>query len=97
MKFICTTSINKGSSIGGVDMWQYRCPVCGKVVREDKSKADVTKIMRRSHKCPECGGTLYVSDKGFCVDLGEMLVRAFELNTGIILSKEEVLSNYYEV
>lgn len=78
-------------------MWKYRCPICGSMIEENTNKENVSRLMRHSHKCPNCGGSLYVNDKGSCVDLGEMLVRALELSTGIILSKEEVLSHYYEV
>lgn len=76
---------------------QYRCPICGEVVEENFSKEKVTLLKRHSHKCPKCGGALYINDKGSCVDLGEMLVKALELGTGLILSKEEILSHYYEV
>ena len=53
-------------------------------------------MMRYSHKCPNCGGMLYVTDKGACIDLGEMLCRALEINTGIILTKSEALAHYVE-
>ena len=77
-------------------MWQYRCPICGNVNREDVPKEKVLSMMRYSHKCPNCGGMLYVTDKGACIDLGEMLCRALEINTGIILTKSEALAHYVE-
>ncbi len=77
-------------------MWKYRCPICGKLVEENLPKEKVKSMMRYSHKCPDCGGMLYVADNGACVDLGEMLRRALEINTGIILTKAEALSHYIE-
>lgn len=78
-------------------MWRYRCPICKEVVTEENmNKESVEKIKRYSHICPKCGGTLYVHDSGRCLDLGEMLVKALELSTGIILSREEALSHYIE-
>lgn len=76
---------------------KYQCPICGDQITENLEDGALAKMKRRSHKCPSCGGRLYMSDKGTFVDLGEMLVRALELGTGIILSKEEALSHYYEV
>lgn len=94
-KFV-SSYFDEGVLFGGVFMWQYRCPICGKLIEENVSKEKVKAIMRYSHRCPDCGGVLYVNDKGACLDLGEMLCRALEINTGIILSKSEALSHYVE-
>lgn len=79
-------------------MWQYRCPICGKVNKEENmGKKEVMRLVTHSHKCPACEGRLYVTNSGSCVDLGLMLARALEIGTGIVLSKEEMLSHYYDI
>lgn len=80
-----------------VAMWKYRCPICKEIIREDVQKDDVSRLMRHSHVCPNCGGKLYVKDTGACVDLGAMIMKALEINMGIVISKEDALKSYVEV
>ena len=77
-------------------MWRYKCPICGEKITEKKDSKDVKALTGLSHKCPNCNGYLFIDEGGEPVDLGKMLVRALELSTGVIISKELALANYHE-
>ena len=40
--------------------------------------------------------TAFIDEDGVPIDLGRMLVRALELSTGAVISKDLALANYYE-
>lgn len=77
-------------------MWRYKCPICGEKITESKTIKDVKALAKSSHRCPNCNGKLFIDEDGVPIDLGRMLVRALELSTGAVISKDLALANYYE-
>lgn len=79
-------------------MWRYRCPICKEMVEKpDMGREDVKRIAGQSIYCPHCNGRLYVEASGATVDLAGAIVNFLWQFGGIIISREEVLANYYDV
>jgi endogenous inhibitor of DNA gyrase (YacG/DUF329 family) len=85
-----------------IDVWKWKCPICGKNIEEDFDTHYVkTECVGCTHDCPECGSLVLINNGGICTDFGSVLQRMsdqideMEKNGEIVLDEES--DEYIEV
>lgn len=78
-------------------MWEFVCPVCGKLVKENYDINYIkTNCVGMTHDCLECGAILMIEKDGTCSDFGAELVRRYS-EMGLNGSKEQATDTYVSV